>query len=168
MVLSLEGLHTRYPVRPLTDSDVPAIYALCKGNPAYYQQMQLEPTPENLRADLTVLPPSTTPEDKHFLGFFQDGRLIAILDLITRYPASDCAYIGWFMLDSSVQRGGVGTELIAALLQYLKEARFCRVRLGCVKGNEAGFRFWQKNGFAPDGDAVVSEHYTIIPMERAL
>ena len=41
-----EKLSSRYAVKPLTEGDVPDIYAVCRGNPLYYQYMRVPLTPE--------------------------------------------------------------------------------------------------------------------------
>ena len=87
-------------VRALTEADIPEMYALCAGNPLYYEHFGAPLTLESLRADLTVLPPDTAPEQKHFVGLWRADKLIALLDLICDYPAPGTAYIGWFILTS--------------------------------------------------------------------
>lgn len=38
-----------WQTRPFTEADIPAILKLCRGNPAYYRHMGMEPTAGNLR-----------------------------------------------------------------------------------------------------------------------
>lgn len=168
MKLDIETFSSRYTVRPLSERDIPAMLALCRGNRLYYQYYGDQPTPENLRADLTALPPGTTPEDKHFVGFYQDNRLIALLDLIAGYPAQDTAYIGWFILDCTLQGRGLGTAMISELLSALKPAGFRAVRLAYVQNNPQSARFWQKNGFVPSGSPVDTAPRTLQAAERRL
>jgi len=167
-MLDIEKISARYAVRRLTEADVPAILDLARGNPTYYQHMGCEPTSENITHDLTALPPRKTLDDKYFLGYFQDRRLIAVLDLIVRYPNEDTAFIGWFILERTAQGVGLGSALVAELLDFLRTEGFRYVRLGRAKGNPQSQRFWEKNGFTPTGVETDGGGYTIVVMERAL
>lgn len=168
MLLKLDCMSSRYMVKQFTEEDVSNIYTLCKGNPTYYKYIKIEPTLENIKEVLTELPPNKTMDDKFFLGFYKDNQLVAILDLITGYPNINTAFIGWFMMNQDFQRTGIGTEIIAEILFYLKEENFRYVRLGYIKGNQESESFWLKNKFIPSGDESETDDYTIVVMQREL
>lgn len=155
-------------VKQFTEEDIPDIYVLCKGNPTYYRYMKMEPTPENLRESMTALPRGMTMEDKLFAGFYQDGCLIALLDLIIGYPDSDTAFIGWFMMSKAQQGAGIGSAIVKDILDCLKKEGFSYVRLGYIKGNPESEGFWKKNGFLPAGVESKTDDYTIVVMKRRL
>ena len=134
-------------VRRLTEADVEQVYALCIGNPLYYEYHPPVVTRDAVRADMNSLPPGMAPEDKYFIGFFQQGRLFAIMDLISGYPERDIAFIGLFMVDSSCQTKGVGTALIRRLCAGLRGMGFRAVRLAWIDGNPQSEHFWRKNQF---------------------
>ncbi|MBR2706723.1 MAG: GNAT family N-acetyltransferase, partial [Mogibacterium sp.] len=51
---------------------------------------------------------------KHFVGFYnEDDVLIAVMDLITGYPESDDAFIGWLMVNGEMQGRGIGSGIFA-------------------------------------------------------
>lgn len=168
MRLPIEQISARYAVRPLEEADLPAILALCQGNPTYYEHMHLQPTLENLAESMTALPPRKTPEDKYFFGCFQEGRLLAVLDLITAYPNPETAFLGWFILDKTHQGAGNGTALISELLDFLRAHGFRYLRLGYVKGNPESEEFWYRNQFAPTGIETDGGGYTIVVMQKEL
>ena len=147
-MLCPEAFSSRYRVRRLTQEDLPQIHALCLGNELFYRYRQEPlPTADRVREDLTALPPGIPMSAKHYVGYFEDGRLAAVLDLIAGYPEAEIAFIGFFMMDSRLQGRGLGTAIITELLAYLQSAGFRAVRLGINKGNPQSTRFWQKNGF---------------------
>ena len=162
MAMDIQGLSARYAVRRLTEADLPELLELAEGNTTYYEHLGQRPTLENLREDLTKLPPRTTPEDKYFLGYFREGRLAAVLDLITRYPTPETAFIGWFILRRDLQGRGAGTDIFSELLFRLS---YRYLRLGYVKGNRESERFWKKLHFAPTGLEIPGEAYTMVVME---
>ena len=95
----IEQLSKQYEVRKLTDTDVAAVYALCKGNPLYYQYCPPFVTEDSIRADMAALPPHKTVEDKYYLGFFEGDRLMAVMDLILRFPTEETVFVGFFMMN---------------------------------------------------------------------
>lgn len=145
-------LHTSgYAARKLTEADIPAVLALCQGNSLYYEHCPPADTAETLVAALTALPPRTAPADKFFLGFFKGDALVAVLDLILRYPNETTAFIGFFMTAAETQGRGLGTALIAAIAEGLRFRGFSAIRLAYAKTNPQAARFWEKNGFVPTG-----------------
>lgn len=156
-------------VRKLSHSDLPALLSLCLGNPQYYAFLDEEPTPDALAAEMVELPPGCSPDQKSYLGFFDaGGNLIAVLGLVRGYPAEGCAFIGFFMVDTSRQGTGVGSLLISQLLNRLRCEGVSRVRLAYVEGNEQSRRFWEKCGFVEVDAPIGQGEYRVVPMEYRL
>lgn len=88
--------------------------------------------------------------------------MIAVMDLISDCPETDCGFIGLFMMDNKFQNKGIGSDIIHDVLRYLKMSKFKKVRLGVDKGNPQSYSFWKKNGFS-----VISENEYIV-MEQLL
>lgn len=168
MKLQINEISSLYEVKLFTEEDISDIYILCMGNPTYYEYMKMEPTPENIKEVFTALPPDISMEDKIFAGFYKEKKLIAILDLITGYPARDTAFIGWFMVDKAFQGTGIGTQMIEELLYFLKMQHFSYAQLGYVKGNKQCECFWLKNKFKPSGAESKTEDYTVIVAKQEL
>ena len=146
----------KYAVRPLTAGDVDKILALCAENEQFYRYHPPLATRESVLEDMTALPPGKCAADKHYLGFFDRETLVAVLDLIERYPQDDTAYIGFFMTKKERQGRGLGTALIGEL------------RLAVDRGNPQSKAFWEKNGFALMGEEFPHGDSAYLPMERAL
>lgn len=168
MGFQIENLSRKYAVQILTDTDVAAIYALCKENPLYYQYCPPFVTEDSIRADMKALPPHKTMEDKYYLGFYEENRLIAVMDLILGFPKEKTAFVGFFMLNKKFQGRGIGTSLMTGVFECLKEYGFSFVRLGFAKGNPQSEQFWTKNGFARTGVEAQNDGYTIVVLEKEL
>ena len=140
-------LSARYTVRRLTKNDIDKIYKLCIGNPLYYEYCPPEVTKESIQKDMVALPPGISLSEKYYLGFFDKKNLIAVMDFIDGYPEKDVVYIGFFMTDVSVQKRGVGTDVIQHVCEAWKKMGFRAVQLAWVKGNPQAEHFWRKNGF---------------------
>ena len=146
-MLDIAKLSARYAVRPMTAADADAILALCRGNALYYRYCGMEATREQVLTDLRLAPPGVGPEDKHYVGFYEDGSLAAVLDLIDGYPTTETAYIGFFMVSADLQGRGVGSGIIGDVCAYLRGAGKTAVRLAIAGDNPQANHFWKKNGF---------------------
>ena len=148
-----------YAVRELTPADVPAVLRLMQGNTLYFQYCggDAVPSETSILRDMSIVPGNKTLEDKYYVGFFRDEMLAAIMDLIDGYPEDDIAFVGFFMMNASLQGTGEGTKIISRLCAKLKALGIGRIRLGIDKGNPQSTHFWKKNGFR-----VIRE----VPLER--
>lgn len=139
-------------MRRLDEKDVGAIYALCRENRLFYQYHPPLVTVEGVLEDMQALPPRTPRESKFYLGFWDKGTLVAILDLILDYPAEKTAFIGLFMMHAAYQNRGIGSAILRDILLYLQSLEYKEVRLGVDKGNPQSYAFWVKNGFVTTGE----------------
>ena len=168
MKLFINHLSSCYTVRLMSEEDIENIYNICKENPTCYDHMKSKPTIENVKEDMTMLPPGKTKDDKFFIGFYEKDQLIAIMDLITGYPNNNTAFIGLFMMNKNYQGIGIGSNIIEEVLYFLKFKGYSYVRLGYIKGNLQSKAFWTKNKFNPAGIESERESYTIVVMQRTL
>ena len=166
--MELCRLSTEYFVRKLNDNDIDMIYNLCKGNTTFYRFHPPAATKESISEDMRALPPNKGYDDKFYIGFFKNDRLVALMDLIYNYPSDKVVYIGLFMMDPEFQGKGVGTRIIGECCSYWKSLRYQKVRLGVDKGNPQSSAFWGKNHFAETGDERSNGIYDYVLMERTL
>lgn len=166
--MKIQVQSTNYTVKPLTEAELPVLYAFCRENTTYYNYMKSQPTLENLREDMTALPPGRRLEDKHFVGYWKKDRLVAVLDLIEGYPNEETAYIGWFILNRQLQGLGIGKQLIRELLAVISCSGFSFVELGYIEDNKEARAFWEGQGFFPTGREVDTESYRIVCMKKEL
>ena len=168
MKFQAEKLSKQYTVRKLADTDVAAVYALCRENPQYYQYCPPFVTEDSIRADMAALPPRKAVEDKYYLGFYEEDRLIAVMDLILGFPKEETAFVGFFMMNKEYQGKGIGTALMQEVYAYLKQCGFKFVRLGFAKGNPQSEHFWLKNGFERTGVEAQNDGYVVVVLEKEL
>lgn len=166
--MNIQSLSAKYLVKRIEDADIPEVFALCKGNSLYYQYCPPPVTKESIKKDMLALPPGKTMADKYYLGYYLDGLLIAVMDLIAGYPHAETAFIGFFMMDQRWQGKNIGTEIIAEACRCLKGAGFSEVRLGYAKGNFQAEAFWLKNRFEKTGVENQAENYVSVYMRRGL
>ena len=165
--IQIEKLSNLYTIRRLTDADVPMLYAWMLRNDQYFRYCGGSTTPERVRQDLTLCPPGTTPAQKHYVGFFDAGTLVAVMDLIDGYPDADTAFIGFFMMNKDLQGQGTGTAIVRDVLAALRALGYTAVRLGIDKENPQSNHFWRKNGFTVLREAA-QERGIVLLAERRL
>ena len=113
--MNINELSDVFTVKYLTEQDIPKIMELCKGNPQYYEHCPPDVSEESIRKDMTALPPRKTKDDKHYFGFFEGDSLVAVMDLIEKYPNENTAFIGFFMMNKEYQGKGVGSRIIGSV-----------------------------------------------------
>jgi RimJ/RimL family protein N-acetyltransferase len=166
MIVSL--LSNKYNVKMLETSDIDIVYELCRNNSLYYQYCPPFVSTQSIMEDMSALPPNKTLDDKYYVGYYEEDKLIAVMDLIMDYPEEKGAFIGFFMTDTGVQNKGIGSSIIEELCAALSQFGVSSIRLGWVKGNPQAERFWHKNGFIETGATYDTDNYTVVVAQRSL
>ena len=164
----IQSLATDYDVRRITESGITDVYRLAKSNGRYYRMMHAVPTRESLTEVISDIPGDAGNENKYFVGFYDDERLVAVLDLITGYPEKKEAFIGWFMVNGEMQGRGIGSQIFADVRAALKGEGYETVSLGCVRENAEAISFWEGQGFKATGEEKQSGRHTVLTYRRAI
>ena len=101
-MIDIERLSGKYRIRKLDVDDIEAVRHICLSNPLFYEYTQARPGYEDIQRDMTALPDGKGPEDKYYVGFFDERGMIAVMDLIDGYPDEQTAFIGFFIFILSV------------------------------------------------------------------
>ena len=151
--MNLQCLSKHFKVKRITEESCLEVLRLCEGNPMYYKYCPPKPTKISICEDLKKLPPKKTLKDKYFIGFYEEEKLVAVMDLILAYPNEKTIFIGFFMVEKSFQKKGIGSLIIQEVLNSLCQ-EYTYVRLGYVQNNQQSKSFWLKNHFHPTGVLV--------------
>ena len=73
-------------VRQLQKKDIPFILELCSKNTLYYEYCPPLVSSESIEEDMKAIPPNVAIEHKYYVGFYDENKLLAVLDLIDGYP----------------------------------------------------------------------------------
>ena len=166
--MDLSKLSTVYNIRKMQENDVSLILDLENGNPLYFNYCPPKPSKQSILNDLQALPEGKNMDDKFYIGFFNENRLVAIMDFIVSFPTKETIYIGLFMMNCKESGQGKGSLIINEVLKAFREEGFIKVRLAYMKGNPQSKRFWQKCGFTEIGIERDNEHGKAVVLERAL
>lgn len=145
--MEVQLLSKKYIVKKLKDEDISSIFSLCKKNKTYYKYCPPMVSEQSIKEDMLALPKHKTLDDKYFVGFYDEDKLIAIMDLIKNYPNDGTCFIGLFMLDINKQNKGTGSLIINEVKEYLKSLGYESIRLAWILDNKQAEHFWKKNGF---------------------
>lgn len=149
MRLPLEYSSDVYKIRFLSEKDIPEAFELCRENADYYELRKTIPSEENLRFVWKDIPQDADQEAKFFVGYYLDGELVAVLDMLVPYPLPSLACINWFMVKKGLQKIGIGSRIIEELLFFLMENGIEYVRLDTIEEDTNAMQFWRSNGFYP-------------------
>ena len=164
----IQILSTEYGVRRISEEDIDDVYNLCKSNEKYYEYLGSVPSAESLTEVISSMPESATAENKYFVGFWDKDKLVAVLDLIAGYPEKDDAFIGWFMVDGSMQRQGIGSRIFADVRAALKGQGYDYLSLDCAEANEEAAAFWKAQGFRLKGEKKDNGTYKSVTLARSI
>lgn len=134
----------------------------------FYQYCPPFVTKDSILEDMKALPPQMTDEDKFYIGFFQEKKLAAVMDLVFHYPDLHTAYIGLFMVSKAQQGKRAGSQIVDECFRYIYSLGYRYVRLAFAKGNPQSEAFWKKNGFVKTGREFDNGDYTAVEMQKDL
>lgn len=165
--LDINKFSNTYQIKRLDAKDIEDIYALCIKNTQYYAYCEKEPSKELIQQDMMITPPNIALNQKYYVGFYDQQKLMAIMDLIDGYPSSEYGFIGFFMMNKDMQGKEIGSQMIHDVCSYCKESGMEKIRLGIDKENPQSNYFWKKNGFEVIYE-VVQEDGVILVAEKVL
>ena len=80
--MDIQQLSKQYTVRHLSPEDAAMIYEILRNHTIFYRYHPPLVTVESILDDMKALPPNKSYEDKHYIGFFQDTALLAVMVFI--------------------------------------------------------------------------------------
>lgn len=166
--MDIQKLSSKYQVRRLVTSDTEPILKLSQSNPTFFRYCPPTITRPVIRHDMTVIPPQKTQDDKFYVGFFEGENLVAMLDLVLRYPDKDTAWIGQFMVDAAYQGAGIGSSILQDVIQVLHDEGLKLIGVAYGKGDMQSEQFLLKNDFIKTETEIQEPDYVAVVMERLI
>lgn len=108
--------------------------------------------------DKNSIPPNSSLKNKRYSLISINSQDIGIIDYIMSYPDEDAVYIGLLLIHGDFHRQGYGKAFIEEFIVNMQKKGYSRIRLGVLKQNESGFKFWTKIGFKVVKEVVSSIH----------
>ena len=140
----LQELLPDFKIKKIEKEDYDNLYNLELSNLDFFLCTQGRAnTYEESVKDTVNLPPNTTQDQKFFICFYDNDKLIAIMDYIEHYPCKGIVWIGLFMIDNAIKRKKLGTKIITEFIKALKKNGIHKLQLGCADTNNVGLHFWK-------------------------
>ncbi|MBQ3516892.1 MAG: GNAT family N-acetyltransferase [Lachnospiraceae bacterium] len=96
-------------------------------------------------------------------------KMIGTIEVISTDEQKHTALIGRFVLDQTITKRGLGTQMLSAFLQYCKETlSIFEVTLYVFDFNVAAYRCYQKCGFMENGIEERPNGWKAIRMSKVL
>lgn len=154
-------LHEHITFHAVTETDLETVLSIYKSNQAYFEQASnTVPTRQTVLDDIAARPPHVPLHDKHYELVYVDAQPVAVIDVLTNFPADKIAHIGLLMVDGDLHAKGYGRQILIALEHRLHA--FHTLRIGVFEQNEQALHFWQRNGF----HIVDSKEMTILEKQH--
>lgn len=144
-------------VTRLRSTDAGTVSELCHGCRDFFELVTGEPVATTTALDVQEQgPPGVDSARKHVLGFWREGRLVGMMDLIEGFPADDEWYVGLLVLLPSERNRGGGRAIWTAVEIRVREAGCSVVRLVVQEQNPRAAHFWTSLGFVKGAQVVQS------------
>lgn len=162
-----------YTLNNFNPKDIDSIFKVYESNEPYFILSGGVPATLNtIHENIEEVPPNTDPGFKHYsvVKFHED--IIGIIDYVEMYPDEDAVYIGLFLIDKPRQGLGHGKRFIQNFEVQMKEKGYHRIRLGVLKNNISGFKFWENLGFRfikeVKSTVKPEKNWTVLVMEKKI
>jgi len=137
-----------YEITPITTQNFAQAFEVYESNQAFFQLTQgAHATMESSIGDITAIPPNCTIAQKIYVGIWEYGKIIGILDLIEKFPDENTLWIGLLLVHSNMHGKKIGSEIVNAVLDAAKSAGCKSAQLGVIENNCKAIAFWQRHGF---------------------
>lgn len=140
----------RFHAREVNDADLAPLQRFFEANPGYFEIVHGgPPTPDEAREAFEQRPPADWPYARKWLFAFRapDDSIVGVADVIEDMFASGVWHVGFFMAADRLHGSGVPHALYAHLEAWMRLRGAKWLRLGVIRGNARGERFWQKMGY---------------------
>ena len=139
----------------LTETDHQRVSDLCRGCSAFFELVEGQPATAATAAEiLGPLESRYADGTKHVWGFEKEGRLTALAEILEGYPSMREWYIGLLLIAPEERGKGMGTQLCACILEWMRAEGATTVRLVVQRQNSAARTFWERQGFVVEREVV--------------
>ncbi|MCH5462188.1 GNAT family N-acetyltransferase [Lactobacillus sp. LC28-10] len=137
-----------YDVRELTHDDEDDIYQLQKQHQQFFDLfLDHQLTKREATSDLDEVASEASAAQKHYLGLFKDGKLVATIDLTIDYPLPQLVWLGQYFVDDSQISANERTTIINQILAVLKQLTAVQVQLLVLKADQPSRDFYENAKF---------------------
>ena len=98
----------------------------------------------------------------------EDGRIVAIADLLKRHPVDGSLWLGLFVVDETLHGTGLAQTLYEQLEEEYMHSYQKMFRLGVLPNNLRARRFWERNGYVYEKDSITNKGVHVHVLKKRL
>lgn len=138
-----------YQIKSLTIDQLKSIELLnLKCSDYYLLHDGVLPSKKEAVEIFSSLPPGKNYEDKFVLGIYKSkGELIGIIEIVKNFPVVGEWMLGLLFIDPEERDHGLGRQVHEALVQWAITLGSESFRIGVIKENFKGKKFWSDLGY---------------------
>ncbi|MDR2183841.1 MAG: GNAT family N-acetyltransferase [Clostridiales bacterium] len=157
----------QYGITPINEGNYAIARDVYFTNPEYFMLFGQVADDERILTTVRMLPEGFDIARKFFAGLCENGKAIAVIDLLMGYPNENEMWIGLFLVHGDFHGKGVGAAVFNGTARAARMVGLDSIHLGIFDTNKRALHFWQKMGFTYErtkGDFLVyqrSVHETL-------
>jgi GNAT superfamily N-acetyltransferase len=137
---------------PLTAADAPLVQRLFERCAAFWELIDgAKPGPGKALEELTSIAPGKTACDSFLFGVYEDGQLIAFVQMARDYPKASEWWIGLLVIDPAKRGRGRGAEIHREIVAWAEAQGATALGIVVQLQNEAAYGFWRRMGYVESG-----------------
>jgi GNAT superfamily N-acetyltransferase len=130
------------------ERDCDELQALLERCADYFVMAEGEPpSKKTAETEFTTVPPGYSANDLLVIGIRREQRLAGVIELLREFPKAHEWWLSLFVIEPSERSHGLGTRIMTALFDWLREQDIRVLHLAVLEQNPAGERFWRRLGF---------------------
>jgi len=146
----LEKLLAHYKVEQLNEDNCQGYFSVFESNAQYWEDTQGSPaTKQDCLVTVCYCPDNFDRRKVRCIGISECETPVAVVSLLEDYPDTGVLYLGLLLVDGEMQRKGIGTEIVDAIVKA-SQGMFDTIQLSVGQNNTGALRFWEKQGFVID------------------
>jgi len=158
MLAELRHILSVYEIVPITEDNYNDVLEVYETNQDFFLLTEGKRAElSDILSGITAVPEGFNLSDKHFVGIWRDGSIVAVLDLLVGFPDPNCVLIGLLLVHGGLKGRGIGTEIAKSILRASESICRNEVRLGVIDKNTRGIDFWTKMGFEQVGKSTAAQ-----------
>jgi ribosomal protein S18 acetylase RimI-like enzyme len=135
---------------PITRGNYMDIWEVYESNPEYFLAAKGRVAkPDDILDTFERLPDFYDASRQIFVGIWQNGRPVAVLEVLPGLDGDDILYFSEIIVHHDYKRRGIGKKIVKDTINFAKSRGFKEIRLGVGDENPEALHFWQDCGFAP-------------------
>lgn len=139
----------QYSISTIGEKDLDKIQNVCNSCSDFYLlDKGVVADKDEAKNIINSLPNGKTFDDQFNFGIFNESNnLIGLVHIIKDYPNLDVWMLGLMLIDPNERNKGLGMLVHNEIVNFIKNHKGNKIRIGVLKENKNALRFWRLAGY---------------------